>query len=45
MRLLEEIQMQAVRSGLNSMTMDEINNEVAAHRKNPPMKRNRRKVK
>jgi len=33
MRLLEEIQMQAVRGGLNSMTMDEINSEIAAHRK------------
>jgi len=33
MRLLEEIQMQAVRSGLNNMTMDEINTEVAASRK------------
>ena len=33
MRLLEEIQMQAVRGGLNSMTMDEINAEVAAHRR------------
>ena len=32
MRLLEEIQMQAVRNGLNSITMDEINNEIAAHR-------------
>jgi hypothetical protein len=33
MRLLEEIQMQAVRGGLNTMTMDEINNEVTAHRR------------
>ena len=33
MRLLEEIQMQAVRGGLNSMTMDEIDAEVAAHRR------------
>jgi len=33
MRLLEEIQMQAVRGGLNSMTMDEIEAEVAAHRR------------
>jgi len=33
MRLLEEIQMQAVRGGLNSMTADEINAEITAHRK------------
>ena len=33
MRLLEEIQMQAVRGNLNSMTMDEIDAEVAAHRR------------
>jgi hypothetical protein len=33
MRLLEEIQMQAVRDGLNSMTLDEINAEVSAHRR------------
>jgi len=33
MRLLEDIQMQAVRGGLNSMTMDEIDAEVAAHRR------------
>jgi hypothetical protein len=33
MRLLEEIQMQAVRGGLNSMTMDEINAEVTAARR------------
>jgi hypothetical protein len=33
LRLFEEIQMQAVRGGLNTMTMDEINNEVAAHRR------------
>ena len=33
MWLLEEIQMQAVRSGLNNMTMDEIDTEVAASRK------------
>ena len=32
MRLLEEIQMQSSRGGLNSMTMDEIDAEVAAHR-------------
>jgi len=34
MRLFEEIQMQAVRGGLNSMTMDEINAEVTAYRRN-----------
>jgi len=33
MRLLEEVQMQAVRGGLNSMTMNEIDAEVAAHRR------------
>ena len=33
MRLLEEIQTQAIRGGLNSMTMDEIDAEVAAHRR------------
>ena len=33
MRLFEEIQIQAVRGGLNSMTMEEIGNEVAAHRR------------
>jgi hypothetical protein len=33
MRLLDEIQMQAVRGGLNNMTMDEIDTEVAASRK------------
>jgi hypothetical protein len=32
MWLLEEIQMQAVNGGLNSMTMDEIDSEIAAHR-------------
>jgi len=32
MRLLEEIQMRAVRSGLDSMTMDEIDREVSAQR-------------
>ena len=32
MRLFEEIQMQAVRGGLNTMTMDEIDNEVTALR-------------
>jgi len=33
MRLLEEIQIQAARGGLNAMTMNEINAEVAAHRR------------
>ena len=33
MRLLEEIQMQAVRGGLDSMTMNEIDVEVAAQRR------------
>ena len=33
MRLFEEIQMQAVRGGLNSMTADEIDSEIAAHRR------------
>ena len=33
MRLLEEIQMQAVRGGLGSMTMDEINSEINAQRR------------
>ena len=33
MRLLEEIQTQAVRGGLDSMTMDEIDIEIAAYRK------------
>ena len=33
MRLLEEIQMQAVRGGLNTMTTDEIDGEIAAHRR------------
>ena len=37
MRLLEEIQMQAARGGLNSMTTDEIDAEVAAHRKCTPV--------
>jgi len=32
MRLLEEIQMQAARSGLNTLTMDEINAEIHAAR-------------
>jgi len=34
MRLLEEIQMQAARGGLNTMTMDEIDAEVTAQRRN-----------
>jgi len=33
MRLLDEIQMQAVRSGLDNITMDEIDTEVTASRK------------
>ena len=33
MRLLEDIQIQAVRGGLDSMTPDEIGKEIAAHRK------------
>ncbi|MCL2066913.1 MAG: hypothetical protein FWG99_05570 [Treponema sp.] len=33
MRLLEEVQVQAVRGGLNFMTIDEINTEVAAARR------------
>jgi hypothetical protein len=33
MRLLEEIQTQSVRGGLNSMSMNEIDIEIAAHRK------------
>ena len=36
MRLLEEIQMQAVRTGLNSMTMDDINAEINGYRRNTP---------
>ena len=33
MRILEEIQMQAVRGGLNTMTLDEINTEIAESRR------------
>ena len=33
MRLLEEIQMQAVRGGLNSMSSDEINKEITQYRR------------
>ena len=33
MRLLDEIQMQAVRGGLNTMTNNEIDNEISLHRK------------
>ena len=33
MRLLEEIQTQAVRGGLDNMTMDEIDTEIAASRR------------
>ena len=37
MRLLEEIQMQFARSGLDSMTMEEINTEIkAVRRRSPP---------
>ena len=42
MRLLDEIQMQAVRSGLNTMTMDEIDAEIATHRRNPPTSERKR---
>ena len=34
MRLLEGVQMQAVRGGLNTMTQDEINSEITAYRRN-----------
>ena len=33
MRLLDEIQMQAVRGGLNSMTTNQINTEITAYRR------------
>jgi hypothetical protein len=33
MRLLEEIQIQAVRGGLNTMTTDGIDTEIAVHRR------------
>lgn len=33
MRLFDEIQMQALRGGLNSMTMDEIDAEISAQRR------------
>ena len=33
MRLLEDIQMQAVRSGLSAMSTEEINNEINLHRR------------
>jgi len=33
MRLFDEVQMQAARGGLNTMTTDEIDNEIAAYRK------------
>ena len=39
MRLLDEIQMQAVRSNLNSMTMDEINNEINLSRRRKKVKK------
>jgi len=38
MRLLEEIQMQAVRGGLASMTTDEINAEITAARRRKKVK-------
>ena len=38
MRLLEQIQMQAVRGGLNSMTNDEINTEITASRRKKRIK-------
>ena len=41
MRLLEEIQTQAVRGGLDSMTMDDIDVEIAAHRKKNNKKRSK----
>jgi len=33
MRLLDEVQMQAVRGGLNSMAMEEIDKEISLHRR------------
>jgi len=33
MRLFEEIQIQAVRGGLNNITAEEIDNEIAAYRR------------
>ena len=33
MRILEEIQMQSVRGGLNTMTLDEINAEITMQRR------------
>ena len=44
MRILEEIQMQAIRGGINSMTMDEIDSEIAAHRRET-LTRKKKKVK
>ena len=38
MRLLEEIQHQSLKSGLNSTTMDEIEKEIIAHRKRKKVK-------
>ena len=38
MRLLEDIQMQALRGGLNSMIMEEIDAEVASHRRDKKVK-------
>jgi hypothetical protein len=33
MRLLESIQLQAARGGLDAMSLDDINNEIASYRK------------
>jgi hypothetical protein len=33
MRLLESIQLQSVRGGLNTMSLDDINDEIASYRK------------
>ena len=33
MRLLEEMQLQAVRGGLNTMTLNEINTEISGYRR------------
>ena len=44
MRLFEEIQMQAARAGLSSMTMEEIDTEIAAYRNAPVAKPSRKKI-
>ena len=50
MRLLDEIQMQSVRGGLDSMNADEINTEIAAERrsrlktKKSPQRRTKQKI-